>query len=183
MINAGDLLIAPPRMRDPRFHRSVMLITQSGLNGVQALAINRPMDRTVNDVIDDLDLHLDQDHVLYWGGPVAAHTLWFLHSREWRGQNTLTVNDRYAVTSCRDMFATLNSQNQPEYGRFCLGLAGWAPGQLESEMEDRGPWPEESAWLIAQCPEPQEMFHVAPQDMWEWACELSARQAVTQWMV
>lgn len=169
-------------MRDPRFHKSVMLITQHGLAGTQALIINRPMEQTVNQILDDLNLHLDTDHVLYWGGPVANHTLWFLHSGEWRDQNTMTVDHRYSVTSCTHMFTTLNSNDQPEYGRFCLGLAGWAPGQLEAEMEEDGPWPRESAWLIAHCPDPETLFHIPPADIWTWACELSARQAVTQWM-
>lgn len=182
MITAGDLLIAPPRMRDPRFRKSVMLITQVGLQGVQALAINRPMERSVNEVIDSLDHHLDTDHVLYWGGPVAPHTLWFLHSSEWIDQNTLSMNQDWSVTSSTHMLATLNTNNTPEYGRFCLGLAAWAPGQLESEMESDGPWPAESTWLIANCPRPEIVFNIPPEDMWEWACTVSVEQAVANWL-
>lgn len=181
MVSSGDLLIAPPRMRDPRFRKSVMLVTQVGLQGVQAMCVNRPMNRSVNEVIEDLDRHLDEDHVLYWGGPVANHTLWFLHSSEWIDHNTLPMNEHWSVTSSTNMLATLNTANKPEYGRFCLGMAAWAPGQLENEMESDGPWPAESSWLTAQSPSPETLFHIPPEDIWEWACTRSAEQAVKHW--
>lgn len=178
----GDLLIAPPGMLDPRFRKTVLIITYDGLHGTQALCLNRDTDLTVNNIIEPMGRALDPDQPLYWGGPVASTTLWMLHDRGWSTDNTLEINNSWSVTSSTRMFNDLENSAGPHRARFCLGLSSWAPGQLEAEIDGSKPWHPESSWLIAHCPPPDILFKVDPDDMWEWACELSAQQAVASWI-
>jgi putative AlgH/UPF0301 family transcriptional regulator len=70
----------------------------------------------------------------------------------------------------------------PFFNRFYVGLASWSAGQLELELEGDKPWTKASSWLVAQAPGPEEVFDIPVDDIWTWACELSAEQTVRNWM-
>ncbi len=178
----GELLIAPPGMIDPRFRKAVLLITYDGLHGTQALCLNKETSTSVNTLIKPLGRELDPDQPLFWGGPVATTTLWMLHDKGWECDNTLEVNDDWAVSSSTSMFAELGNTGGPHRARFYLGLANWAPGQLEMELSGDQPFQPESSWLTADAPHPDVLFNVEPTDLWNWACELSGTQAVSRWL-
>jgi len=183
MVRAGDLLIAPPAMRDPRFRNSVLLVTYHGPQGTQALCINRPQeDYTVNDILTNISVEVEPDQPLFWGGPTAPSTLWMLHSPEWSCDNTISTGHEWAVSSSTSMFADMEVNGHPFFNRFYVGLASWSAGQLELELEGDKPWTKASSWLVAQAPGPEEVFDIPVDDIWTWACELSAEQTVRNWM-
>ena len=49
------------------------------------------------------------------------------------------VSEDVAVTSRADMLRAIGRGEGPKHGLFVLGYAGWAPGQLESELR-RDDW-------------------------------------------
>jgi putative transcriptional regulator len=181
MIESGMLLVAPPTMPDHRFSKTVIMITQHGVSGTQGLCINRDLGRGVNSLIKPLGHQLSQDQPIYWGGPVAATTLWMLHGSDWYCENTLEISPDWCVSSSLHMFDEICS-NGPEHARFCLGLTAWAPGQLEAEIRGQAPWSSNSSWLVAHALDPALMLSISPTDLWGWACGLSAREAVSQWL-
>jgi putative transcriptional regulator len=182
MIHAGDLLIAPPKMSDPRFFHSVILITQANLRGVQGLCLNRDSGITVNRALAALPKKITPDEKLFWGGPVGSSTLWLLHDSEWSCDNTNIITDQWRVSSSNNMFEQIAQQGGPNHARFMLGISSWAPGQLEMEIEGSQPWNRDSSWLIARAPEPKEILSLVPSDVWLYACDLSAQQTVKDWI-
>jgi len=183
MFQTGDLLIAPPAMSDPRFRKAVLLITYHGLNGTQAICLNKPAgDTTVNDLLEGLGAEVQPDQALYWGGPTAPSTLWMLHSSEWSCNNTMNIGTDWAVSSSTAMFGDMRRQGHPHHNRFYVGLSSWSPGQLDAEMEGDQPWTKASSWLVARAPGPGSVFDVDVEDLWHWACDLSAEQTVKGWM-
>jgi putative transcriptional regulator len=182
MLAPGDLLIAPPKIRDTRFEQAVILITQHTSHGTQGICLNRASGTGVNELIEPVGKMVDPDHELYWGGPVFTHTLWMIHESQWQGDNTIRVNSDWSLTSSNTMFARMEASGGPDHPRFALGVSSWAPGQLEMEIEGDDPWDQDSSWIIAQATTPEEMFRLSPHEMWSWACELSAHQTVKHWL-
>lgn len=183
MFKTGDLLIAPPGMIDPRFRKTVLMITHVSQNGTHAVCLNRQGNHSVNELIKPLGQELDPDQPLFWGGPMANSTLWMLHDNGWQCDNTIPVNEHWSVSSSMKMFQQIDNTAGPHLARFYLGLATWGPGQLEMELEGDIPFTKESSWLVAESTSPEEMFSVEPSDLWNWACELSGQQAVGRWLV
>lgn len=170
-------------MIDPRFQQSVLMITHHDINGTHAVCLNKQSHHMVNDLIRPIGHELDPDQPLFWGGPMSNSTLWMLHDTGWSCDNTLTVNDHWSVSSSMRMFNDLGDRPGPQSARFYLGLATWAPGQLEMELEGDQPFTKESSWLLAESTEPDELFSIEPQELWSYACELSGHQAVSRWLV
>lgn len=183
VFDPGDLLIAPPGMIDPRFQKTVLMITHSSNNGTHAICLNKQSRHTVNDLITPIGQALEPDQPLFWGGPMATSTLWMLHDIDWSCDNTTAVNDQWSISSSMKMFQQIDNTAGPYIARFYLGLASWAPGQLELELEGDVPFTKESSWLVAKSTGPEELFSVDPDDLWNWACELSGQQAVSRWLV
>ncbi|MCP4923753.1 MAG: hypothetical protein GY915_06970 [bacterium] len=71
----GQLLIAMPSMKDPRFHHSVILICGHDENGAMGLLINKKLDEVrLSHVLEQLHMPgPDQgfDLPVHFGGPVC----------------------------------------------------------------------------------------------------------------
>lgn len=183
-LNSGDALIAPANMVDMRFDKTVMLITQVNDTGHMALCLNRPTEYSLQDLLDKEEIGVGQklDYLLYWGGPVNQNTIWMLHDPDWSVKNTLDVNERWSMTSHVSMFKRLAENDLPKWFRFFFGFAAWGPTQLELEIQGQHPWRKEHSWLIAKDIDPQWMVDTAEDDLWQEAIQLSANQAVEQWL-
>lgn len=183
-IQGGDLLIAPAAMRDPRFYKSVILITHHHNEGSYGLCMNRPSGYAVQDLVEEAELELDCElnMPLYWGGPVQPSTVWMLHCPDWSTEHTIHVNQHWSITSHAEMFFHLADQDFPRYFRIFHGYSGWAPGQLTMELNSQGPWARQSSWLTASQVDPEFILEQDESQLWTATVELSARQAMDHWL-
>lgn len=183
LVEVTDLLIAPPRMLDPVFAETVLMVTQATERQHVALCINRPSEYTVRDLGHKVGVDIDSDEPLYWGGPVSAGTIWLLHDSEWQSSNTYQLNQHLSMTSSNQMFEEIGSRNLPRYWRFVFGYACWSPGQLAGEIAGMPPWNRRHSWLTAELPtDATWVFDTASRDMWQQAAEISGQQAVRNWI-
>jgi putative transcriptional regulator len=80
-----------------------------------------------------------QDKV-YFGGPVEFRAVWFLFRAPSAPKGAFRVCAGVYVSSSRDLLLKLLDRKKPMQGlRIFLGHAGWAPGQLQAEIEG-GAW-------------------------------------------
>jgi putative transcriptional regulator len=178
----GNLLIAPPKMTDPRFDQSVLLLTHHFNGGSFALCINKPTQFTLEDISVELELERPLYFPLYWGGPVTQSSIWMLHHPDWELENTIRVNENWSLTSNQSMFHHIADGDAPNYFRFMHGFSSWAPGQLEAELKGNPPWTPKSSWLVAEDPGAEWLFECPEENMWEHATELCSSQAVDNWL-
>src|ERR1700676_952428 len=146
----GQMLIAMPSMRDERFARTLIYICAHSSEGAMGIVVNQPAsnikfpDLLVQlDVISDnklieLPLRAGEVKVLK-GGPVEPGRGFVLHSSDFFIENsTLPIDDGICLTATLDVLKAIAKGDGPGNALLALGYAGWAPGQLETEIQDNG---------------------------------------------
>ncbi len=130
---AGQLLVAPEAMRDPRFDHAVILILRHDKEGALGIVINRPLGRRpMADLIGDSAVTGDVQ--VFVGGPVEPNVGFIVHSAEYHRAVTLEVDGRVAMTANREVLRDIADHKGPAKVLIAFGYAGWAPGQLEAEL-------------------------------------------------
>jgi putative transcriptional regulator len=181
-LRRGDLVVAPPAMRDARFTNAVIMITEHTTDGTMGLCLNRPLSHYLHEVVEIKDLDMPLDLPLYWGGPVGTHMLCMMHDSQWSMANTRPVNQHWSVTSHPAMFHRMAAGDKPTYFRTFVGYTGWASGQLAGELTGRPPWTHEHSWLVVNDPDLDLVYDTDEQDIWHRACRVCADQAVSSWL-
>ncbi len=140
---AGQLLVAMPQMGDPRFARSVIyLCTHSGEAGAMGLVINKALGSlTLAELFAQLEIEcgaLAKKQPVYFGGPVEPGRGFVLHTADYREEGTVPVAGNIAITATLDIMRAIGKGQGPRQSLFALGYAGWAPGQLDAEIQANG---------------------------------------------
>ncbi len=137
---AGKLLVAAPSTGGEIFRRSVVLMLQHDENGAHGLVLNKPLETGVERVLPGWQDHLSGPAVLFQGGPVGLDTALGLVSLPGNHGELLGIKPIFAAVGVVDLDAP-PELIMPEVGglRIFAGYAGWAPGQLEGEL-DGGGW-------------------------------------------
>jgi putative transcriptional regulator len=146
----GQMLIAMPTMGDERFARSVIYVCAHSSEGAMGIIVNQPAsnidfrDLLVQlDVVGDdepIQLPVDADRVkVLKGGPVETSRGFVLHSSDFFIENsTLPIDEGVCLTATLDILKAIARGDGPASAVLALGYAGWAPGQLENEINQNG---------------------------------------------
>ena len=156
----GQMLIATPSMNDDRFSRSVIYVCAHSSEGAMGIVVNQPAsninfpDLLVQlDVIPEeeaVDVTSREDVTVLKGGPVETGRGFVLHSADFFIENsTLPIDEGICLTATLDILKAMAKGDGPANAILALGYAGWAPGQLESEIQENG-------WL--HCPADAELI-------------------------
>ncbi len=141
---AGQLLVAAPGMPDPRFARTVIFMVRHGSDGAMGLVVNRVLGvgsaaRLLEGAgIGAKDVDGDAKVRVHYGGPVAPGRGFVLHSGEYAEDNTVAVTDKVSMTSAVKVLTAIAKGKGPNQGFLAVGYAGWAAGQLDSEIQGNG---------------------------------------------
>ncbi|HET6184054.1 MAG TPA: YqgE/AlgH family protein [Acetobacteraceae bacterium] len=138
---AGQLLVAPPDMIDPRFARAVILMVRHDDQGALGLILNRPLgEKTLAEILTAIGgdpADAQGSIAIFEGGPVEPARGFVVHSAEYRIPGTVVPAAGVAVTGSLDLLRAIATGKGPRRRMLMLGYAGWAPGQLEAEMFGR----------------------------------------------
>ncbi len=157
----GQLLIAMPVMEDERFARSVIYVCAHSSEGAMGIILNRPAGSVdFTDLLVQLDIIKRGDRIklpetaetmkVMKGGPVETGRGFVLHSSDFFIEDaTLPIDEGICLTATLDILEAIAKGAGPKHAILALGYAGWAPGQLETEIQDNG-------WL--HCPADQDLI-------------------------
>ena len=157
----GQFLIAMPGMQDSRFARTVVYLCAHSADGAMGIMINQPAPQiTFRDLLVQLDIIPEGPEIrlpgpagrmqVHRGGPVETGRGFVLHSADYFIENsTLPIDEHVCLTATLEILKAIAVGNGPENAMLALGYAGWAPGQLESEIQANG-------WL--HCPATPELI-------------------------
>jgi putative transcriptional regulator len=136
---AGQLLVATPEMKDPRFAEAVIYMVKHDADGAFGLVINRPMAKgPFEDLLKGFGAEIEgaQGEVLiHYGGPVSMQQGFVLHSDDIMIESSMKVANGIAMTADVKIIEALARGKGPRQSLVMLGYAGWAPGQLEMELK------------------------------------------------
>jgi putative transcriptional regulator len=146
----GQMLIAMPSMGDERFARSLIYVCAHSSEGAMGIVVNHPAPHiTFPDLLVQLEVvgapdliqlppHAGEVKVLK-GGPVETSRGFVLHSADFFIENsTLPIDDGICLTATLDILKAIARGDGPRSAVLALGYAGWAPGQLENEINQNG---------------------------------------------
>jgi putative transcriptional regulator len=151
----GHLLIAAPDLLDPTFRRTVILIGDHSDNGAMGVVLNRPSAVTVEDAVEPLSGLVAADAAVHIGGPVEPEAVVVLGDFAQPEQAAaLVVGTIGFLPQEADPGALGNLVSARVYA----GYAGWAPGQLEEELE-------EESWIVEPA-RPEDVFTESPDALW-----------------
>lgn len=134
----GKFIVASPRLMDPNFAQSVVLLIQHDDNGAMGVIINRPMEVSVRQACEPLDsVQCLVEAPLHVGGPCEG-PLMALHAIEDSSEGEIIPGVYFAVQ--RHHLEALLEQ-APIPAKYVANYAGWGAGQLEAEIA-------EGSWLV-----------------------------------
>jgi putative transcriptional regulator len=160
---AGQFLVASPRIKDPRFARTVIILVSHDQEGAMGLVVNRVVgEGRLSRLLAGFGIGTvarDTSIRLYYGGPVESGRGFVLHSGDYQGSDTRGIAAGVALTTGRDVLEAMAAGTGPRQQLFLFGYAGWAPGQLERELA-------RDDWLIAPSDAAQ-IFSADPHRLWQ----------------
>lgn len=156
----GKMLIAMPSMGDDRFARTLIYVCVHNAEGAMGIVVNKQApDVTLPDLLEQLSIVAPHEKEIIdfsscpvlSGGPVEGGRGFVLHTPDYFSEeSTLPVDSEVGLTATVDILRAIATGCGPKRALLALGYAGWAPGQLEVEIQANG-------WLHCD-PDPELLF-------------------------
>ena len=160
LLKKGIFLIADPKLRDPNFSQTVILLCEHNDQGTLGVVVNRPTTLRLSEAIPNLDGAHSTSDVIYSGGPVQPDHIMTLYRAEEQVPESEHVADGMylggSLAILEDMLASSSSSTHSI--RAYVGYAGWSSNQLESELG-------ESSWKLVPADQ-KFVFDMEPARVW-----------------
>lgn len=139
----GRFLVSARHMKGSVFERSVVLMIEHDAQGAFGLIVNKPIGAVPrHKVFGEPGVEgVDGagDLTIFYGGPVSPNAGFAVHDGSLQGETTRHVAEGVAVSDQKLIAEAVVRGEGPARYIFVVGYAGWAPGQLESELR-RDDW-------------------------------------------
>jgi putative transcriptional regulator len=146
----GHCLIAMPQMSDTRFEKAVVFLCAHSAEGAMGIVVNKPA-RNISfvDLLTQLNV-VDEENAIRLpetarrvpvrsGGPVETGRGFVLHTPDFMlKEATLRTASDVCLTATVEILRAIARGVGPSQALLALGYAGWAPGQLETEISNNG---------------------------------------------
>lgn len=160
---AGQFLVATPRIGDARFAHTVILIVAHSDEGAMGLVVNRSYgEGSLTALLAGFgvkDAERSERVRLHYGGPVEPGRGFVLHSTDYAGPSTQTVDSGVSLSTGKDVLEAVAAGRGPRQAVFIIGYAGWGAGQLEGEIAH-------GDWLTAPV-DARLVFTADPDQVWQ----------------
>ncbi len=156
----GQLLVATPLLRDPNFERTVVLMLEHADEGGLGLVLNRPSPLEMAEPLPDWARFALDPAVIFMGGPVSPSSVIAL-ARRVAGAD---LDEEVFTPLFGDLGVLDLTADDVMVGptlavvRAFSGYTGWAPEQLESEID-------EGAWFVVAAEE-GDILSSRPENLW-----------------
>ena len=142
----NQFLIAMPQMLDSYFSNSVTYLWKHNNEGALGIVINKPLNASIADIFNELDIVCDLEVQLFQqrrvlaGGPVERDKGFIIHDADRTWESSITVTPDISICTSKTILQDIAAGNGPDNYLVALGCAGWDAGQLEREIS-------ENTWL------------------------------------
>jgi putative transcriptional regulator len=156
----GVFLVAKPGMADPNFRDTVVLITEPEVGGGPiGVIINRPADVRLSEAVPELGEVPEKFDRIFDGGPVEGNRILYLVRTGEPPKHGLRVLDDVYLSGERELLQKIvRGETNVTAFRAFAGYAGWAPDQLQAEIERDG-------WFVIKA-DADTIFAKDPEKVW-----------------
>lgn len=145
----GVLLVAKPSLVDPNFRETVVLVTQAADGSTVGVILNRPTGQR----------HEKTRSTIYEGGPVMREVRLALFSSSVSPSASAFHVTQGVYLSMHPANIAALPTRPGQRVRFFAGFSGWAPGQLQGEMQLDG-------WFVLPVTE-DALFRADTRGLWK----------------
>jgi putative transcriptional regulator len=156
----GVFLVAKPDIADPNFRDTVVLITEPEVGGGPiGVIVNRPAGVRLSEAIPDLGKIPEKFNQIFEGGPVEGNRVLYLVRTGEPPKHGLRVLPDVYLSGDRELLKKIvRGETKVAALRAFAGYAGWAPDQLQAEIERDG-------WFVIKA-DAETIFAKDPEKMW-----------------
>lgn len=155
----GDLVIADANvLSDQNFSRSVILLAEHNQKGSLGFILNKKLNMTLKDILPSSDCNFK----VYYGGPVEAENLYFIHNIPDVIKNSIEISEGIFWGGDFEAIIQLLIEKKIKRTniRFFLGYTGWETDQLEYEIETE-------SWLVKENIYGKKLLQETPSYLWK----------------
>ncbi len=171
MINkylTGKCLISMPQINDGIFSHSVVYLCMHNQEGAMGFMVNKQLKEFYfSDLMSQFNIGYGstpaETIILHQGGPLERIRGFVLHSLDYQKEDTLTIDDKFAVSSSINVLNDIAYGKGPRYNLIALGYSSWSPKQLEEEIIY-------NHWLVAEATTDL-LFKTRDEDKWQRAID------------
>ena len=153
----GKLLIASPSIYDGNFRQTVVLIAEHNDEGAMGVVLNRPSETSIGEAAPQLAGVTDADDPVYVGGPVQPSSVIVLAEFQDPDEAALTILGDIGFVGVGSELDEVGEHVRR--ARVFAGHSGWAPEQLEAEME-------RDDWIVEE-PARDDIFSDDAGELWQ----------------
>tara|TARA_B100000424_G_C22803348_1_gene430781 strand:+ start:156 stop:731 length:576 start_codon:yes stop_codon:yes gene_type:complete len=146
----GKLLIAPPKMTDWRFAKSVVYIWKHDVSGAGGIIVNKKVSApSFDNICREGGIHRTTkvSPPIYYGGPVMTNLVGCLHSLDYRLPTTNVTPHKVGFTLDKQIIDDIARDRGPNRYLLTMGIASWNAGQLDEEIKSLPPRLKTGSWL------------------------------------
>jgi putative transcriptional regulator len=137
-LGKGRFLVASRKLVDPNFKKTIVLLIEHGPTGALGLVINQRSELRVSTLLPGVEELRGSKLRVFLGGPVALQGVMLLLRTDDPPQESIQVLADVHLSGSLEVLREYGKRGEDRM-RAYVGHAGWAPGQLESEVA-RGDW-------------------------------------------
>jgi putative transcriptional regulator len=133
-LKKGNILYADPTLNiDLNFNRSVVLIAEKNKLETVGFILNKKSQYSTLDLIPELN----ENFIIYVGGPVEKDNLYFIHNIPHLIPNSIKIKEKLHWGGNFETVVDLINKKKINKSqiKFFLGYSGWNEGQLDEELK------------------------------------------------
>ncbi len=161
---SGQLLIAMPGLKDPRFQKSVILICEFSKSSVMGLILNKELNNLkLNYLLKKINISKIsklKNNLVYDGGPVHQGQGFILHTNDITYNTTEKIFSDVCISTSIEILEDLALNKGPESFKVFLGCSVWDYDQFNREML-------ENSWLTINASKELVFFNESKDDLWK----------------
>jgi len=146
----GKFLISNPKLEDPSFNGSVVLIVEHDEKGAMGFILNRP--------IGLLEKPEMKNFFVFEGGPVEQDLFWVLSNEKEFDFQKIKTGLYYGQGVFSSKLKSKFFSKKNIKSKYLLGCASWVKNQLETELDSK-------VWIVAEA-DSKEVFSLDGLEMW-----------------
>lgn len=183
----GLLLGGNPKNPKDSLYKGVILLFHQIDNSVLGLQLNRRLDGVnLKRIVSNLGFEgvekIIQDNV-YQGGLLGSNRMHFVHSLDWTGSSTITVDNCVGITSDLSILSALCGNQGPRLYRACVGSWRWDMDTLKEQIFNLDPDVDvqDHLWEVSQV-NSSLVFNYEGEAQWTRVMESSAQMQSRCWI-